>query len=90
LLNDPVIRRQAGLFAERVARDAGDDREARVRLVYTIALSRAPDAGEMKQLLAFLTRAEQTPAPGQGDPSLRALTELCHAVFLLNEFVTID
>jgi hypothetical protein len=80
MLNDPLIHRQAGLFAERVAREAGPEPARQVRHAYLVALGREPTRREAELGLAFLRR----PAVSGGPPPL---TALCHAILNLSEFV---
>ena len=75
LLNDAFVVRQAQLFADRVARDAGGDPTRQIELAYRIALTRPPTATE-------LTIATEATRPG-------ALADLTHVLFNLNEFVYI-
>ena len=76
LLNDPLIRRQARLFAARLKREAGAEPAKQVARAYWLAFGRAPSPRETGLAVAFL-RA--------GGPD--ALTDFAHAVFNLNEFV---
>jgi len=77
LMNDPFVRRQAGLFAARLAA-AGDD-DARLRLAYTLALARLPTTTESAAALRFVR------AGGEA-----GWTDLCHVLFTLNEFAYVD
>lgn len=76
LVNDPLVRTQSELFARRIAREAGADREAQVRLAFRIALGRAPEPNEQRLLLAFLENA--------------SLVDLCQCLFMLNEFIYVE
>jgi hypothetical protein len=80
LLNDPFVRRQAGYFAERCLAEAGADVESRVRQAYLLALSREPSEGELQAAVAFLG----------GAVGEAGMTDLCHVLFGLNEFVYVD
>jgi cytochrome c553 len=73
LLNDPLILRQAGLFAERVRKEAGPDPGKQGERAYLLAFGRPPTAREAALSLRFLEH--------------RSLAEFCHSVFNLNEFV---
>ena len=73
LLNDEFVLKQAQLFAERVGREAGDDREKQIDLAYRIALTRPPTRAEM--LLAL----EATEG--------KSLVDLTHVLLNVNEFV---
>src|SRR5262249_17490550 len=56
LLNSSFMMQQAGLFADRLQREAGGD-EAQVRRAFLLALGREPSAEEL-QAGARLSRAE--------------------------------
>jgi hypothetical protein len=73
LLNDEFVLKQAELFADRVKRDAGDDREKQIDLAYRIALARPPTRAEM--MLAL----EATEG--------KSLVDLTHVLLNVNEFV---
>jgi hypothetical protein len=49
LMNNSFVLRQARCFAERVAREAGDDPAARVARAYRLAFGRAPTAAEERR-----------------------------------------
>ena len=83
LVNDPLIRTQSKRFAERVAAEAKDP-AAQVRLACRLALGRLPTADEEAMLVRFLTDA------GPGRDGKAALADLCQAIFMLNDFVTIE
>ncbi len=103
LMNGLFTLEQAEHFAARVAREAGADRQARIRKAWRLALAREPCAEELKASLAFLD--EQTaffkehPAPSaigaaakpkNLDPDAAALATLCQALLSSNEFLYID
>jgi hypothetical protein len=73
LLNDEFVLKQAELFAERVKREGGDDREKQIDLAYRIALTRPPTRAEM--MLAL----EATEG--------KSLVDLTHVLLNVNEFV---
>ena len=73
LLNDPLILRQAGLFAERLQRERPGDTWAQVDRAYRLCFARSPTEKERQLSLAFL--------------KTRSLTDFCHTLFNLNEFV---
>jgi mono/diheme cytochrome c family protein/cytochrome c553 len=49
LLNSPFMQQQAGEFALRLRKDAGDDQGAQVRRGYWLAYQRTPDAEEIAE-----------------------------------------
>ncbi len=73
LLNDPLIVRQAGLFAERLRKEVGDEPRRQVERAYQLALGRTPTPAELQLSLRFLAK--------------RPLADFCHAVLNLNEFI---
>jgi hypothetical protein len=73
LLNDEFVLKQAQLFADRVRKEAGDDREKQIDLAYRIALTRPPTRAEM--LLALQAT--------EG----KSLVDLTHVLLNVNEFV---
>ena len=73
LLNDEFVLKQAQLFADRVKKEAGDDREKQIDLAYRIALTRPPTRAEM--LLALQAT--------EGN----SLVDLTHVLLNVNEFV---
>jgi hypothetical protein len=79
-LNDPVVSRWARDLAARVAREAPEGDEARIRRLYTLALGRLPTRAEIDlgaQLLA---------PRGDANPWER----YCHLILCTNEFVYLD
>ncbi|MBB6053221.1 PSD1 and planctomycete cytochrome C domain-containing protein [Armatimonas rosea] len=73
LLNDPLILRQAALFAERLQRERPGDTWAQVDRAYRLCFGRSPSPRERQLSLSFL--------------KTRSLAELCHTLVNLNEFV---
>lgn len=73
LLNDPLILKQAGFFAERLQKERPNNPAGQIDRAYQLCLSRAPTAAELKLSQNFL--------------KTRSLTEFCHSMLNLNEFV---
>ena len=72
-------------------RQAGSEPDEQVRVAYRIALSRQPSRQELKLNVAFLRRQQAHHTRREtSDPALAALTDLCHVMFNLNEFVYIN
>jgi len=95
LLNDRFIRARAGDLAVRLAREAGDDTTARVRLGWRLALAREPSAAELKLGVEFIqTQSAQRSAresnPSGGEARQLALSDFCQALFAMNEFIYVD
>jgi mono/diheme cytochrome c family protein len=75
LMNNAFVVLQSAKFAERLAREAGSDPSAQVRLGFRLALGRDPDADELSRSVAFV----------RGVP--RRLADFCQVLLNLNEFV---
>jgi hypothetical protein len=91
LLNNPFILGQAGLFAQRVAEEAGAATETRIRKAYQIALSRAPTERELSRNVSFVERRRADHLErGSADADLDALVDLCDVILNLNEFVYLN
>ena len=73
LLNDPLILRQAGLFAARLERERPRDPWAQIDRAYRLCFGRSPTDAERRLSLSFL--------------KTRSLAEFCHTLLNLNEFV---
>ena len=76
LLNGSTAQRLAGLFAQRLAREAGPDPARQVERAYLLATGRPPTAGEKELAVKFLAK--------------QPLSEFALAVFNLNAFLYID
>jgi hypothetical protein len=83
LFNNEFFLLQAKHLAGRVAREAGNDPAAQIKLLYRIAFSREPSARELRQAADFLKKQAK---PG-GQP---ALAEFAHVIFNANEFLYIN
>jgi mono/diheme cytochrome c family protein len=76
LMNNPMVRFQAGQFAARVKKEAGPDAAKQVARAIEIALGRPADAVERKEGLAFVKAG-----------GAEGLAQFCHVLMNLNEFV---
>jgi hypothetical protein len=56
LMNSDAVRAASKAFAERVAKEAGEDLAARVKRAWRLALGRDPSAEEMSRGVAFLEK----------------------------------
>jgi hypothetical protein len=86
MLNGEFLNKQAGLFAARLRRDAGQDVVAQVRQALYLATARAPGADEIRrgaELIQGLRAQDGLSAEG-------ALRAFCLVVLNLNEFVYLD
>ncbi len=87
LLNNEQVRKSAVQFAQRVITDAGLNPEAQIERAYRLALARTPTADERVRALQFLAAASDS----RGDAlPVEGLTDLCHVLFTLNEFIYVD
>ncbi|MBK7928736.1 MAG: PSD1 domain-containing protein [Bryobacterales bacterium] len=78
LMNNAMVRMQAAAFAERLRKEAGDDRSAQIKRAFELALMRPPSPGEMDHASSFLTKGGEL-----------ALAEFCQTLFNTNEFAFI-
>ena len=76
LFNGDFVNHQARYLAERLRREAGDDREKQIDLAWRLALTRPPKPSETAAMLEFLKR--------------EPLEQMCRVIFNLNEFVYAD
>src|SRR5262249_43387387 len=95
LLNDRFIRARAEDLARRLAKEAGAETLAQVRLAWRLALAREPSARELDSAVAFVNaqfrqRSARDSNIAEADAQERALTDLCQAIFALNEFIYVD
>jgi hypothetical protein len=91
LLNDRVVLDRAKALARRVTREVGHDPDRLIDRTYRLALGRPPDAEELRLTRAFLNRETNLHRGRRGgDAGLPAVTDLCHAVLNLNEFLYVD
>ena len=73
LFNGEFVQQQSRHLAERLRREAGDDRSARIERLWRLALCRTPSDAERKQAESFLNE--------------EPLEQLARVVLNLNEFV---
>jgi hypothetical protein len=87
LLNDPAVRGYAATFAERVK---GEPVVA-AQKAYALAFGRKPTDAETADAISFLNvQADVHRRAGKTNAEDMALTDFCHALLCLNEFVYID
>lgn len=88
LFNGEFSREMAAKFANRLKREAGEDRKAQIERAFWIAFSRRATADEMAQSEAFLknqTQRRKTPG-AQG----AAMVDFCHVLLNANELIYVD
>lgn len=82
LLNDPIVLGFAQSFAARVVKEVGDNPIAMTDRAFLLALGRPPSTQERLVMQEFLK--------GHQGSRLDGLTDLCHALLNLNEFLYVD
>jgi hypothetical protein len=85
LLNSDFQHRQAGLFAERLRREVGEDAAAQVGLALRLATAREPTQAEIDRGTALLRSLSAGGLSGQA-----ALGAYCLVILNLNEFLYVD
>jgi hypothetical protein len=95
LLNDQFIRSRSIDLAARVAREAGADSEAQIRLAWRLALAREPSVDELQSAKAFIQsqlqrRSARDSGKAEAGQEQLALADFCQAIFALNEFIYVD
>ena len=94
LMNSPFMTDSASAFADRLTREAGDDR-ARVRLGWRLVYGRDASSAEEADALAFISeqaahhRGRKLPAKAM-DPEKQALMAWCQALLSSNPFLYVD
>jgi hypothetical protein len=76
LMNDGFVREQAERFAARVASEAPANAASQITRAYQLALGRDAGRAEIESASRFL--------------STGSLTDFCHVLFTLNEFMFVD
>jgi Protein of unknown function (DUF1553)/Protein of unknown function (DUF1549)/Planctomycete cytochrome C len=94
MLNSPQVRRWAESLMTRVVQkqpvDSVDFRRC-IDQVYLLSLGRHPRPSELTEGVEFVERGKREYAEsGITDAAPRALTDFCHAILGLNEFVYLD
>jgi hypothetical protein len=85
MLNGKFMNDQAAHFAERLRREAGEDRVAQIRRAWQLAVGREPDEASRRDALALFDTLQQ-----HGVPAEQALDYYCLLVYNLNEFLYLD
>jgi hypothetical protein len=94
LLNNGMVEQLASDFAKRVRREAGNDPGKQVKVIYLIALGRAPTAEEARLGRAALAKlTDEWKAGGKlarDDAEQKALATYCHAILNSAAFLYVD
>jgi len=88
LMNDPFVRMQSTAWARRMLSEAGPRATDRIHSLHLQAFGRPPTPTEIQTLLDLLALQTRSlnPPDGGTDGELRLWTEICHALFLTQEF----
>ena len=91
LMNDPFVKQQAELWAQRLI-EAEPDARRRIGMMYEQAYARPPSDAEISAAEDFLR--SQSAAYGISDEAAaqdgRAWSDLCHVLFTLKEFTFVE
>ena len=88
-LNSPFVRTRAEKLAQRVKPKSAAEVPASIAEAYRIALTRNPTEIEASRMLAFLNA--QAASYGTSPTAMdQALSDVCHVLLCLNEFVFVD
>lgn len=104
LLNSPFIHSLSDRFANRVAREVGNQSADQVKLAWQLAYSRPPTDEQLQAAVAFIdeltthfqetseqeAKAAEKKTSDQPVPALRALTSFCQALLSSNRFLYVD
>ena len=92
LMNSEFMVKQTEMFADRVVKEAGGDRSARVKRAWAIAYGIEPSAEDLARALSFLAdqEADLSAAAPSSKPERTALATLGLAFFGSNAFLYID
>ena len=93
LMNDEFVIEQAGHFADRVIREAGEDVRSQIRRAMAIALGRTPAQHRVESAVTFVkNQAVILGREGQtGEEARRlALADFCQVLINLSEFSYVD
>ncbi len=84
LFNGDFANRQAAHLADRLLREAGDNRDRQLELAFRWTLNRSPSVTESERMSRFLDNEIEA---GQSGGRRLALVQLCRVILNLNEFV---
>ena len=91
MMNSPFFGELSREIATSVCRDAHQDQDAQVDLLYSRLFSRKPTVREKQLSLEMLERfAGAVTGDSQLVNSMEAWTALCHSLIMSNEFIYVD
>ena len=88
LMNDPFVRNQSSAWARQLLSEGKTEASERILRLYVRAFGRTPTPAEIQTLQDLLaTEArELDSSPAGPDRDIRLWTEVCHALFMTQEF----
>jgi hypothetical protein len=90
LMNEKMILDLARVFAQRVINDASTNPDAAIDRAFLLALARTPTTEEQATLKNFLQKQITLHRAKGKDALLHAMTDLCHSLMNINEFLWIE
>lgn len=93
LMNSAFTNEQAAYLAKRLSKEAGADPGKQVERLYWLTLSRPPTTQQRESAIAFLNEQRQLhrrKMAADDEAMQAALTDLCHVMLNLNEFVYVN
>ena len=91
LMNSPFVQDRAASLAQRVRKEAGDDRRAGVRFVFQLCFARPPTNDEESSALDFLsTGSAKSDTANDSNAQADALSSFCQAILSTAEFRNLD
>lgn len=91
ILNDVFVRDRAADFSKRLIADCGESVERIVAESFELAFAREATAKELSAARDFINeQIERRKVNGSANPFPKAVTDYCHALFGLNEFIYVD
>ena len=89
MMNDPLVRSAADGLADRARKAVGDDDTQAIEYCFRAALSRPPSPDEVARFTGFLSAREEA-ADADDANRQAALSDACHLMLCLNEFIYVD
>ncbi len=89
MMNSPFVRQQAEKLFARIRPEANTPLDETVSRAYQIVLARFPNDLERPRMLAFI-ESQQASLGTDAGATEKALTEFCHVLLCLSEFVYVD
>ncbi|MCA9211973.1 MAG: PSD1 domain-containing protein [Planctomycetales bacterium] len=91
ILNDKFVRAVAGDFATRLIESNSSDDRKLVAEAFELSFGRPPNETELNTSADFIcTQTESRKARSEDSARYEAVTDFCHTLFGLNEFIYVD